>query len=411
MSFANKTPTERAFSLRTRFPDWTEREVHNVANGYSRHGWKHSEEAGGYLNVTTGTLYDTEGWSARGWNSEHVWRETGTLFNTDGYDYRGLNPDGWFKTDVDHNHDRDYWIRNQYLGRTHIINGLTGIEFDPNSFNFYGFDEEGFDREGYKCYGDERRGRVNRDGFNRQGWYVGRDGWYPGEPFNRKGIFKSTRTKFDRRGFDYQGFNAEGFSAGGYHESKWDLGGVDREGFNREGRNKAGFNRAGFNKRGWNKHNLNETTGTYFDDSGWTESGYDRQGVLRAPGIYGAGRDAFGYNEDGIRDRPLHGISGYNHLRGIARFADRDFAKEGWLHSFTQGWSEKRGTTSIVEGFTHRDTGTHFDPDGFTVVGYNSNQITVLGFDLRTKLHITTGTSYGLDGWNLMRNELRSILQ
>ncbi|MGL4999868.1 MAG: hypothetical protein ACRC5T_12975 [Cetobacterium sp.] len=99
--------------------------------------------------------------------------------------------------------------------------------------------------------------------------------------FNRQGIHKQTKTKYDILGFDKFGYNQTGFDINGYSKTGFDKNDFDKFGihkqtktkydilgFNKDGFNKDGFNKDGFNKNGFNKNGFSEE-GLKFHNAAW----------------------------------------------------------------------------------------------------------------------------------------------
>jgi hypothetical protein len=180
------------------------------------------------------------------------------------------------------------------------------------------------DDEGYDCRGEK---------------------WFDDEGYDRAGFNRDGRDRegYDRAGLDRHGFNRDGLDADGIHRDA-----PERYRFNAEGFGRDGFNADGYVYRGLTREILAEWAST--DDSVFA---YDRAGYGRDGFHGGTGRDREGYGRDGLNRL------GY----------DRDgFNRNGW-HRDT---------------LIHRETGTHYNPQGFNVYG----------------THEETGTSYDPDGYD-----------
>lgn len=105
------------------------------------------------------------------------------------------------------------------------------------------------------------------------------DGW------DCEGRHRDTGTMYDPRGFNQDGYDAEGYDRNGYDENDMDC----------EGYNSEGFDAEGYNAEGWDENGHHRETGTYFDESGYTQDGneFDDDGYDQY------GYDEEGYNSDG----------------------------------------------------------------------------------------------------------------
>lgn len=143
--------------------------------------------------------------------------------------------------------------------------------------------------------------------------------------------------------FDENGRDERGFTIAGIHANgtDWGYDGFDQYGFDK-------VTGAEYNSFGWDRNNLNEVTGTTFDVDGWSE---------------------FGKNE----------------------VTDTSFDVDGYTRG---GW----------DGELHKDTGTVYDPNGFTVIGYDKDKfdadgISVWGFT-RAGVHEVTGLDRDVTGYD-----------
>lgn len=208
------------------------------------------------------------------------------------------------------------------------------------------FDLEGYDYQGY-----------HRNGYDRRG-------------FNRKGIHRETGTIFDPDGFDNKGYDIDGFDRDGFN-----VKGFDREGFDRDGFDIKGYNREGFDRKGFDIEGIHKETGTLFDTKGYDKKGHDKDGYDRAGyknWFDREGYSIYGYDRRGY-DREGYNKAGYN--------------KEGY---------DRRGFNR--EGI-YKETGTEYDTDGYNVNGLDSEGYYRSGFNPEG-IHKETGTRFDTDGFD-----------
>jgi len=163
---------------------------------------------------------------------------------------------------------------------------------------------------------------------------------------------------FDADGYDRQGFDSSGRDRDGY-----DRNGLDREGFNREGLDIDGVRRDAperyrFSAEGW-------------DREGFNADGYVYHGLTRELLAEWADADdsVFSYDRSGYGQDGYHVISGRNRA-GINRdgYDRRGYDQNGFNEA---GWHR--------DTLMHRDTGTRYNPKGFSV--YGSHEVTGTLYD------------------------------
>lgn len=200
-------------------------------------------------------------------------------------------------------------------------------------------DKEGYDEYGYDIHNRNKEGRnlagYDRDGYDKEGNDV--------NGFNKEGIHKITKTKYDERGYDKDRFDAEG-----YNIHKFDRNGIHKytkTKYNEKGVDCEGYDERGFKVRGKRIH---KETGTLFNPEGYDAEGYNEKG----------------FNSDGINRRNFNreGINLTTKTRFDTDGYDIDFYDEDGYH---------KDTNFSREGI-HRETKTFYDPNGLDVDGYNN---------------------------------------
>lgn len=188
------------------------------------------------------------------------------------------------------------------------------------------------------------------------------------DTYNKDGIHKGTKTKYDYNGYDRDGYDKNGFNMSGenkYTMTKFDTDGYDILGYNEEGYDKNGHDRKGFNSKGIHKETHTE----------YNELGYD----------------IYGFNKKGFNK---YGDKAYTGKKINAK-SEEDCIKKGG----EPGWDIRKYKFICKdiynkEGFDelgiHRSTKTNYNPDGFNNHGFNVN-----------KIHKTTKTKYNPNGFDI----------
>lgn len=366
------------------------------------------------IDFTTGTLYNeggynvhgfnVDGWHTSGWNEQGINKATGTLYNEDGWDINGFNEAGWAN------------LYGSCLTESEWLQGVswrklpthrdTGTEYDAEGRNLFGFDADGYDRNGFDRIGDYGTHMgYDRAGFNPQG-------------YNKNG--------YDRQGYNKNGNNRLGFNVDGIHcktETVWSPDGIHGvtgtgyapDGYDQNGRDAGGYGRDGFDWRGWDNKGIHKETGTRYNPNGLAESGLNHEGLRPY-----SGDDTFGYISNEKAPTRVFALSGYNHLVTATKIrtedtnyqgqAPRNLHREGWRHVAGQGWDAEKAQYMLVDSFTHKDTGTNENPDGFSVIGVSKERMNERGFNIDTKLHTITGTEYDETGWDFFRTTLTTAV-
>jgi hypothetical protein len=410
--------------------------------GWSEDGWHFTGWSKENINRDTGTAYDKRGYDINGIDAEGLSRGgvdsegfnragldnngfdrngvhsvTGTHYNqhgldADGYDERGFEGDYDNATHGQHSwnrfSERDY-LRS--IGSMNTWNAdiplhkATGTIYAPDGFNFFGFDADGYDRAGFDRIGEDGTHiGYNRDGYNPKGFDV--------NGYNKQG--------FSAHGYDRAGFNAEGKHV--ITGTVWSPEGIhavtrtsfDEQGYSIDGEDKSGYDSTGYNRKGFNADRIHKVTGTHYDSNGRTEGG------LNARGFHMNGNDGFDYCDGEKAPSRVYTLSPWNRniIADKLRIEDTDYYngtprnlyREGWRHIPGQGFDAEKGIYIIAETFTHKDTGSSLNPEGFNVLGLDeAGTMNERGFDLTTGIHVANGTMFDEQGWNLNRTELVSL--
>ena len=371
-------------------------------NGFNRFGrtaddseWEEYVQQG---KVVDG--YDKDGFDSEGFDRFGLHVDTGDEYDRYGVDREGFNRNGWFVY-PDRSDDPIGFVLNR-----------NGSLYGSDGYDVNGFDVEGVHRSTDTVYSPDG---LDRFGFNRDGFISVFHSQH--HPYTRvdQMIHKTTGTYYAPDGYDHHGFDAAGFNASGLNSSGFNRDGFNGEGYNAEGFNREGFNRhgldskgydaEGFDGKGFNRSRVHRSTGTVYSPEGVTVGGLSREGVFRT------GEDPLGFTANkkhslsSVRVVALHNVHGSKVKKDKHGVPIRNLAAEGWTHKFGQGFNPETGTYVSRDTFTHKDTGTAFNPEGFDVEGVNVNNITERGFDTRTKLH-TNGTKFGDDGWDYYKRVL-----
>lgn len=280
---------------------------------------------------------------------------------------------------------KDWVIRN----KKHI-NIKTGTEYDEEGFDYRNFNKEGiyrFTKTKYNCLG------LDKDGYDKNG-------------FNTKRIHKETKTEYDLDGFNFKGFNEKGFNKAGF----------DKHGFDEQELNRAGFNKDGIHRVTKDKYDLDG-----YDIHGYNKEGFNRKGIfLETQSRYNKdGFDIEGYNETGsknIKSDDVYDLDGFNKY-GYDR---NGYDKNGFNIYFKH---KDTGTVYNEEGYNYKGydrhgfdknginkkTGTEYNEEGYDKFGYNKEGLNKKGFyrdgfDIngfnKDGIHKVTNTEYNLDGYN-----------
>lgn len=348
-----------------------------------------------------------DGWHRNGWNAQGINRATGTRYNADGVDIDGYDANGW---QADGSKPWNRFSERDYLRSIGSMQALyaelplhkeTGTTYAPDGFNFFDFDAEGYDRAGFDRIGDEKTHiGYNREGYNPDG--------FDAEGFSVDG--------YNSANFDHDGFTREGkhvvtgtvWSPRGIHAVT--RTGFDEQGYDIYGEDSRGYKRDGYNNAGWNHRHIHKVTGTHYDPKGLTKGG------LNTKGVSSKGYDTFGYREGEKAPARVFTLHAWNRNIIADKLRDEDTSywnqtprnlhREGWRHVPGQGFNVEKGIYFAADAFTHKDTGTSFNPDGFNVLGLNfAGTQNERGFDLTTGIHVVTGTKFDEQGWNLNRTE------
>ena len=354
--------------------------------------------------------YDKDGFHRTGSNNKGFTRdgmnENGTRFDKDGFDIHGFNADGWMVDPYGWQPDLNTWLRSEYSNRSRVelpIHRETGTAYATDGFNYYGFDRDGYDRDGFSRGGDSGVSVM-----------TDREGFYP-NGFNERGF---ARDGYNARGLDSLGFTRERLHA--TTGTVWSPDGIhgltgtgyDADGYDEQGWDDKGFGRDGYAYDGFNADGIHKETGTRYDPKGFTRARIDINGLVRY-----SNRDLFGYETGERAPSRVYYFSGWNHhLRADKLKTDdtdydgrvpRNLYREGWRHEAAQGWNADKGCYELEMTFTHKDTGTDLNPDGFSILGINlDTRLNERGFNVDTRIHSVTGTEFDESGWNYTRTEL-----
>lgn len=358
--------------------------------------------------------YDIDGYHRSGWNSEGLNRTTGTRFNEDGLDIHGFDKDGWEGDGYRpwNAFTENEWLRSEANHREgqygHLpIHKETKTFYAPDGYNLFGFDADGYDRRGFDRIGDDGTYvGYNREGFDPQG-------------YNENG--------YNRRGFNLHGYDRLGFDASHIHAKTgtvwspdWIHGGTrkrfDPEGYDIDGDDANSCNREGYDIDGFTADRIHKDTGTPYNSEGLTREHLDKEG-FRINDLGERIADGWKYRAGEKAPTRVFNLSHFNHhvTADKLRTDDTDYRgrtprnlqREGWMREPGQGWDVGKGIYVIEKSFTHKDTGTECDPQGFNVIGINADRVNERGFNVNTRKHVITGTEYDTEGWNYLRDEKR----
>lgn len=371
----------------------------------------------------TGTRYNPAGYDIHGFDIDGFNRlgftnggfdrqgihRNGTSLDDKGFDIHGADRDGWQTRDwyAGDGLTAQEWLLRMARGRFDDsllpIHRETGTIYGPDGFHYFDFDAFGYDRDGFSRGGDSGVSvMTDREGFYRSG-------------FNERGF---ARDGYNARGLDNLGFTRERLHS--TTGTVWTPDGIHAltgtgygpDGYDKHGYDNKGYGRDGFAYNGFNADRIHKETGTYFGPDERTVEGLDRNGFTRSMTT-----DAFGYEKGKSAPSRVYILAGWNHriLAEKLKYDDTDYQgqvprnlyREGWRHEAGQGFEIETGLLASHLAFTHKDTGTRFNPEGFTVLGLNPDtRLNERGFNVDTGIHSVTGGEFDAQGWNYHRTEL-----
>lgn len=214
--------------------------------------------------------------------------------------------------------------------------------YNPAGFDFYGLDSNGLDSRG----------------FNITGWNESTDTPYDSGGFDIKNIHKDTGKEFDERGFDFKKYNLLTLSP------------YDKNGFNYEGIHRT--TKKEFDSNGWNYYGLNEKTNDYYNEKGFDQEGYDKEGFnIKGYTRENIDRRGFDKNKWNVETNSKYDSSGFD-IKGIHKSTGKNFDERGFdfkkYNVLTHSSYDKNGFD--YEG-VHKITKKEFDSNGWNYYGLN----------------------------------------
>lgn len=305
-----------------------------------------------------------------GFNAYGIHRITGTLYDEEGYTIRGFDKNGNYKNGL-YGYDENGFDEFGYDREGFTIMGLDEFGYDRNGYNLMGYDEAGLSVDGYDIFGFDENGYDKQGydiyGFDKNGIHIITQRKFNTFGFKKSCIHVLTKTAYDEDGYTFLGYNNQGCNRFGFrcsHDFRYlfrevcqilDFEGIIEGGFDDQGFNREGYDLFNFNEKGIHKH-----TQTTFNEKGFSRDGIhvSTQNFFDPEGYNILGFDKYGYNKEG--------------------YDSRDFDRNG-IHKITKTKYNERGFDKYKRHYLTRGDFDleEYDDDGFSI-NTNYPKITTL---------------------------------